>query len=86
MAARPWSGAARVQAFCGAFLTREPAARGPTTDRQPIRRELAHRSSSGSDVLLLSCPADDSLAVTVLDPTGDSLEPIVDPAEALDVF
>ena len=58
----------------------------PTTHTPPIRRELAHRSSNGIDVHLYWCPADDSLAVTVLDPTADSFELIVDPAEALDVF
>lgn len=58
----------------------------PTTHNRPTRRELAHRSSNGIDVFLLWCPADDSLAVTVIDTTADSFELVVDPAEALDVF
>jgi hypothetical protein len=57
-----------------------------TTHIQTTRRELAHRSSNGIDVFLLWCPADDSLAVTVLDATADSFELVVDPGEALDVF
>jgi hypothetical protein len=52
----------------------------------PARRELAHRSSNGIDVFLLWCPADDSLAVVVIDATADSFELVVDPAEALDTF
>ena len=56
------------------------------THTLPARRELAHRSSNGIDVFLLWCPADDSLAVVVIDVTADSFELVVDPAEALDTF
>lgn len=60
----------------------------PNDHTHPPRRELAHRSSNGIDVFLLWCPADDSLAVTVIDATADSFsfELVVDPHEALDVF
>ena len=40
----------------------------------PARRELAYRSSNGIDVFLLWCPADDSLAVVVIDESADSFE------------
>lgn len=50
------------------------------------RRELAHRSNNGIDVYLLWHPADDTLAVTVLDEAGESFELVVDPGEALEVF
>ena len=50
------------------------------------RRELAHRSNNGVHVSLLWCPADDSLAVTVLDNAADAFELIVDADEALEVF
>ncbi len=56
------------------------------THTLPARRELAHRSSNGIDVFLLWCPADDSLAVVVVDATADSFELVVDPTEALDAF
>ena len=52
----------------------------------PARRELAYRSSNGIDVFLLRCPADDSLAVVVIDEVADSFELIVSAGEALDVF
>lgn len=52
----------------------------------PARRELAYRSSNGIEVFLLWCPADDSLAVVVIDETADSFELVVDAAEAIDVF
>ena len=56
------------------------------THTLPARRELAHRSSNGTDIFLLWCPADDSLAVVVIDAAADSFELLVDPAEALDAF
>jgi hypothetical protein len=52
----------------------------------PARRELAYRSSNGIDVFLLWCPADDSLAVVVIDESAESFELIVSSNEALDVF
>lgn len=52
----------------------------------PARRELAYRSTNGTDVFLLWCPADDSLAVVVIDGDADSFELVVTAAEALDVF
>ena len=52
----------------------------------PARRELAYRSSNGIDVFLLWCPADDSLAVVVIDETADSFELPVTSNDALDVF
>ncbi len=52
----------------------------------PARRELAYRSSNGIDVFLLWCPADDSLAVVVIDETADSFELSVTSNDALDVF
>jgi hypothetical protein len=52
----------------------------------PARKELAYRSSNGIDVFLLWSPADDSLAVVVIDATADSFELVVSAAEALDVF
>jgi hypothetical protein len=52
----------------------------------PARRELAYRSTNGIDVFLLWCPADDSLAVAVIDENADSFELVVTAAEALDVF
>jgi hypothetical protein len=52
----------------------------------PARRELAYRSSNGIDVFLLWCPADDSLAVVVIDESADSFELVVSASEALDVF
>jgi len=50
------------------------------------RRELAHRSSDGIDVYLLWSPADDSLAVTVIDEAAETFELPVAPHEALEVF
>ena len=52
----------------------------------PARRELAYRSANGIDVFLLWCPADDSLAVVVIDETADSFELSVTSNNALDVF
>jgi hypothetical protein len=52
----------------------------------PARQELAYRSTNGIDVFLLWCPADDSLAVVVIDENADSFELVVDAAQALDVF
>ena len=52
----------------------------------PTRRELAYRSSNGIDVFLLWCPADDSLAVVVIDEAAESFELAVTSNEALDVF
>ena len=52
----------------------------------PARKELAFRSTNGIDVLLLWCPADDSLAVLVIDDNADSFELSVTASEALDVF
>ncbi len=52
----------------------------------PARRELAHRSSNGIDVYLLWCPADDALAVVVIDGSADSFELVVAAHEALDAF
>jgi hypothetical protein len=49
------------------------------------RHELAHRSNYGVHVSLLWCPADDSLAVTVLD-VADTFEISVQADEALEVF
>ncbi len=56
------------------------------TQTLPTRRELAYRSTNGIDVFLLWCPADDSLAVVVIDENADSFELVVTAAEALDVF
>jgi hypothetical protein len=50
------------------------------------RTELAHRASNGIDVHLLWSPADNTLAVTVSDDTGESFELRVGSHEALDVF
>ena len=52
----------------------------------PARRELAYRSSNGIDVFLLWCPADDSLAVVVIDGADESFELAVTSNDALDVF
>jgi hypothetical protein len=52
----------------------------------PARQELAYRSSNGIDVFLLWCPADDGLAVVVIDENADSFELVVAASEALDVF
>jgi len=52
----------------------------------PARRELAYRSSNGIDVFLLWCPADDSLAVVVIDETSESFELSVTSDDALDAF
>ncbi len=52
----------------------------------PARRELAYRSTNAIDVFLLWCPADDSLAVVVIDEHADSFELVVSASEALDVF
>ena len=57
-----------------------------TVHTLPARRELAYRSSNGIDVFLLWCPADDTLAVVVIDENADSFELAVEAAEALDVF
>ena len=58
----------------------------PATDISQNRRELAHRASNGIDVHLLWSQADDTLAVTVSDETGDSFELRVGSHEALDAF
>ena len=50
------------------------------------RQELAYRSSNGIDVFLLWSPADDSLAVLVIDDNAESFELVVGPAEAMEVF
>ena len=50
------------------------------------RKELAYRSSNGIDVLLLWNPANDTLAVLVIDDNADSFELDVDASEAMDVF
>ena len=50
------------------------------------RRELAYRSSNGIDVFLLWCPADDSLAVVVIDEAAESFELAVTSNDALDAF
>ena len=52
----------------------------------PARRELAYRSTNGIDVFLLWSPADDALAVVVIDENADSFELVVDSTDALDVF
>ena len=52
----------------------------------PARRELAYRSTNGIDVFLLWCPADDSLAVVVIDENAESFELVVNSTDALDVF
>jgi hypothetical protein len=52
----------------------------------PARRELAYRSSNGIDVFLVWCPADDSLAVVVIDEAAESFELSVTSKDALDVF
>ena len=52
----------------------------------PARRELAYRSSNGIDVFLLWCPADDSLAVVVIDESAESFELVVSADEAVDAF
>ena len=56
------------------------------THTQIARKELAYRSSNGIDVLLLWNPANDTLAVLVIDDNGDSFELDVDASEAMDVF
>jgi hypothetical protein len=56
------------------------------THTLPIRKELAYRSTNGIDVFLLWCPADDSLAVVVIDENADSFELVVNSTDALDVF
>lgn len=58
----------------------------PATHTPSVRQELAYRSTDGIDVFLLWCPADDSLAVVVIDVNADSFELVVGAAEALDVF
>ena len=56
------------------------------THTQIARKELAYRSSNGIDVLLLWNPANDTLAVLVIDENADSFELDVDASEAMDVF
>jgi len=58
----------------------------PATHIPPPRQELAYRSTNGIDVFLLWCPADDSLAVLVIDDNAESFELVVRADEALDVF
>jgi hypothetical protein len=50
------------------------------------RQELAYRSSNGIDVFLLWSPADDGLAVLVIDENSESFELVVAAQEAMDVF
>jgi hypothetical protein len=50
------------------------------------RKELAYRSSNGIDVFLLWNPANDTLAVLVIDENADSFELDVTASEALDAF
>jgi hypothetical protein len=52
----------------------------------PASRELAHRSMNGIEVFLIWYPADDSLAIVVIDENADSFELVVTAEEALDVF
>ncbi len=52
----------------------------------PASRELAYRSTNGINVFLIWYPADDSLAVAVIDENADSFELVVTAQEALDVF
>ena len=56
------------------------------THTHPARKELAYRSSNGIDVFLLWSPADDSLAVLVIDENADSFELVVTASEAMDAF
>jgi hypothetical protein len=56
------------------------------THTQIARKELAYRSSNGIDVFLLWNPANDTLAVLVIDDNADSFELDVSASEALDVF
>jgi hypothetical protein len=63
---------------------KEPAM--SATHTQSARQELAYRSSNGIDVFLLWCPADDSLAVVVIDENAESFELVVSATDALDVF
>jgi hypothetical protein len=56
------------------------------THTHPARQELAYRSSNGIDVFLLWSPADDSLAVLVIDENADSFELVVTASEAMDAF
>lgn len=57
-----------------------------TVHTLPSRRELARRRTGGIDIYLLWSPADDTLAVTVLDPMDGSFELVVAADEALEVF
>ena len=57
-----------------------------TTHTHIARKELAYRSSNGIDVFLLWNPANDTLAVLVIDDNADSFELDVTASEALDVF
>jgi hypothetical protein len=52
----------------------------------PASRELAYRSANGIEVFLIWYPADDSLAIVVIDENADSFELVVTAQEALDVF
>jgi hypothetical protein len=52
----------------------------------PARRELAQRRANGIEVTLWWSPADDALAVTVVDESGESFELVVEPDEAVDVY
>jgi hypothetical protein len=58
----------------------------PASQTPSVRQELAYRATDGIDVFLLWCPADDSLAVVVIDVNADAFELAVTAAEALDVF
>jgi hypothetical protein len=56
------------------------------THTHTARKELAYRSSNGIDVFLLWNPANDTLAVLVIDENAESFELDVTASEALDVF
>ena len=56
------------------------------THTHVARKELAYRSSNGIDVFLLWNPANDTLAVLVIDENAESFELDVDASEAMDVF
>jgi hypothetical protein len=58
----------------------------PASHTPSARQELAYRSTDGIDVFLLWSPADDSLAVVVIDANADTFELPVSAAEALDAF
>ena len=74
-----------------AAASRRPAGVvGPTQDTvyaAPVRRELASRGSDGVHVLLLWCPNDDVLTVSVDDfRSGHGFDFVVERDRALDAF